>query len=168
MKVSKIYFDMDGVLADFDRGIVELCHLQPKPQGMQTEADNVEMFEAMRLQGNFYDKLEVLPGAAEMFNMIYERYGDKCEVLTGIPKPRRGITTASEDKTNWMRRKFGADIVMNIVYRSDKKNFCLGEDYILIDDYDSTIAEWEARGGIGIVHHSAEETIRRLTELGVL
>ena len=32
MKVKKIYFDMDGVLADFERGVREICCLEPIPQ----------------------------------------------------------------------------------------------------------------------------------------
>ena len=30
----RIYFDMDGVLADFDRGVRELCGLEPVSQGV--------------------------------------------------------------------------------------------------------------------------------------
>ncbi len=29
MEVEKIYFDMDGVLADFERGVKEICGLIP-------------------------------------------------------------------------------------------------------------------------------------------
>lgn len=28
--IEKIFFDMDDVLADFDRGIEELCHMAPQ------------------------------------------------------------------------------------------------------------------------------------------
>ena len=31
--IKKIYFDMDGVLADFDRGVTRLCGLKPLIQG---------------------------------------------------------------------------------------------------------------------------------------
>ena len=56
-------------------------------------------------------------------------------------------------------------IVVNIVYREEKKNYCTGPDCILIDDFEKTIREWEALGGTGIWHHSAEETLRKLQEI---
>ena len=31
--IEKIYFDIEGVLADFDRWVVEFCGMQPLPQG---------------------------------------------------------------------------------------------------------------------------------------
>lgn len=37
MKIEKIYFDMDGVLADFDRGIRELCHMDPLNQAIKSK-----------------------------------------------------------------------------------------------------------------------------------
>ena len=29
MEIKKIYFDLDGVMADFERGVFELCGLDP-------------------------------------------------------------------------------------------------------------------------------------------
>jgi len=31
MRYEKIYFDMDGVLADFAKGVRELCGMEPSP-----------------------------------------------------------------------------------------------------------------------------------------
>ena len=103
MSVSKIYFDMDGVLADFDRGVRELCGMEPPEQGVRSKAEDDRMWEEIRKVGHFYDKLELMPGAKEMFDAVYGKYGDRCEILTGIPKEKRKILTAAEDKRAWMK-----------------------------------------------------------------
>ena len=51
---------------------------------------------------------------------------------------------------------------MNIVYREEKKNFCKGKDWILIDDHPGNIASWREYGGTGILHVSAEETMKEM------
>ncbi|MBQ3863905.1 MAG: hypothetical protein II790_07700, partial [Schwartzia sp.] len=84
-----------------------------------------------------------------------------CEILSGIPKPRRGITTAADDKSEWVRRNLGEHIKVNIVYREEKKNYVTGRDCILIDDYEKNIKEWEKAGGTGILFISAKETLKR-------
>ncbi len=38
---------------------------------------------------------------------------------------------------------------------------------ILIDDLPNTIDEWNAKGGIGILHTSAANTIKELKKLGL-
>ena len=170
MKVEKIYFDMDGVLADFERGVREICGLEPIPQDAKNNDSlaEVEMWEAIRKTGNFYDCLEFMPGAKEMFDMVYGKYGDKCEILTGIPKPKRGIVTAGDDKRAWVRRLLSKDIVVNIVYREEKPKYCSGKDCVLIDDLGKNIKEWEAIGGTGILSKSAENTLARLRELDII
>lgn len=166
MKIRKIYLDMDGVLADFDRGVKEICGMEPLPQGgkRDPQQDNL-MWEAIREAGHFYDRLEPMPGAAEMFHTIYGKYGDRCEILTGIPKPSRGIETAAEDKVNWMHRVLSPEIVVHCVLRKEKMDFCKGAETVLIDDWVKNIDEWNQTGGTGILHRTAAETLRVLKTL---
>ena len=170
MKVKKIYFDMDGVLADFGRGVRELCGLEPISQGAKNNdsAEEDRMWNAIKDSGHFYDKLELMPGAKELFDAIYKRYGDKCEILTGIPKPKRGIDSAGDDKKAWVKRLLSKDIKVNIVYREEKARFCTGKDCILIDDFDKNIREWEAMGGTGVLSICANETCTELEKLGII
>lgn len=162
MDISKIYFDMDGVLADFDRGVTELCNFPYIPQDKKTPEQDDEMWAAIRKVEHFYFKLEPMEGALEMFAKIYEKYGSRCEILTGIPKPKRGIATAGEDKTEWVHKYLSPDIVVNIVYAQDKKNFCKGKDYVLIDDLKKNTDVWINSGGTGILHRSVENTMEIL------
>ncbi len=166
MNVKKIYFDMDGVLADFDRGVVELCGMDPIPQGARWKPGMDDpMWEKIREIDHYYDRLELMPGAKEMFDLVYGKYRDRCEILTGIPKPRRGILSAGEDKTKWVRRLLSEDIVVNIVFREQKPEYCTGKDCILIDDLEINIEAWEMIGGTGILHRSPKETISILKKM---
>ena len=170
IKVEKIYFDMDGVLADFERGVKEICGLNPPSQNARHHkpGEDNEMWEKIRQTTHFYDYLELMPGAKEMFDAVYGKYGDRCEILTGIPKPRRGITYAAEDKIKWVHRLLSENIKVNIVFREEKPQYCTGESCVLIDDMERNIHDWKAIGGTGIVNVSAEETMNRLRELGIL
>lgn len=170
MDIKKIYFDMDSVLADFLRGVREICGMEPPDQNaaIQDKAKDDEMWEKIRNQDHFYDRLELMPGAKEMFGAVYEKYGDKCEILTGIPKPERDIKTAGEDKTKWVHRLLSQDVKVNIVLREEKPQYCTGKDCVLIDDMEKNIHEWEDMGGTGIVNVSAADTMEKLKELGIL
>ena len=106
--------------------------------------------------------------AKAMFDAVYSKYGDKCEILTGIPKPRRGIVNATPDKKLWVKRLLSGDIVVNIVFREEKPKFCTGKNCILIDDMEKNIKEWNGMGGTGILNVNAEDTMNRLKELGIL
>ena len=167
-EVKKIYFDMDGVLADFERGVAELCGIQPVDQEKRSCEQDDFMWERIRETGHFYDRLELMSGAKQLFDAVYGKYGSRCEILTGIPKPGRGILTAGEDKTNWMHRLLAPDIVVNIVYKEQKPDFCTGKDCILIDDLRKNIEAWEEYGGTGILHTDAMHTIEVLREMDVL
>ena len=159
MKINKIYFDMDGVLADFNNGIIS--HGGQLPIGQ----DEQSMWDTIRENKHFFNRLTPIPGAIDMFKAIYEKYGNKCELLSAVPKPAKQIVTASEDKKEWAKRFIGSDTVVNLVYRDEKKNFCKGKDDILIDDFEKNISEWENSGGIGILFTTPENVLMQIAEI---
>ena len=166
---DKLYFDMDGVLADFDRGVEELLGLPAIPQGKQSPAETNRLYDTMReKEAHFYGKLHPVPGAVEFFNEMHERFGKKCGILTGIPRPKRGIAEARADKEAWLKKYLPGDYEVNIVYRIEKPLLCTGKGCILIDDYKSNIVAWEKAGGTGILHTDFDSTRKKLQELGVL
>ncbi len=169
MEVKKIYFDMDGVLADFARGVREMCNREYIPQGeIRSDEEEGLMWEAIRKVDHFYARLEPLPGAIGMLEEVCRVYGDRCEILTGVPKESRGIRDAGKDKIAWMRRMFPEEIPVNIVMRREKKNYCKGAGSILIDDLEKTVLEWREKGGIAVLHLDADSTLAALKEMGLL
>lgn len=163
MEIKKIYFDMDGVLADFERGINEICGMDMPIQGLSTDEEDNRMWEAVKEADHFYDNLEPMKGAIDMYRELSSKYD--CEILSAIPKPHRGIATAGEDKRNWVCRVLSPSMNVNIVYSQDKKNYAKDKGTILIDDLDKNIKEWENCGGTGIKFESAEQVLKRIKDL---
>ncbi len=168
--IEKIFLDMDGVLADFNLGVSKLCGIESISQDALDRDPRADaaMWAKIREVEHFYDSLELMPGAKEMFDELYGKYGDRCEILTGIPRPQRGIQNAGEDKIKWVRRLLSEDIKINIVLRAEKPKYCTGKGCILIDDLKSNIRNWENAGGTGILHVNPEETMRLFRETDTL
>lgn len=175
-EIEKIYFDMDGVLADFAKGVREICGIEPPPQPQDLSEEeraakkvaDDQMWELIRQAGNFYYQLELMPGAKEMFDALYEKYGDKVEILTGVPKEKRRIDSAGKDKEDWVREKLSKDVKINIVHREEKIQKCYNKGCILIDDMALNITEWENAGGTGIQNLDSASTMEKLKAMGIL
>lgn len=168
MKANFIYFDMDGVLADFDRGVKELCHMEPMDQALSTPEDHDRLYAAIRQVDSFYLNLKPIEEGLELFRKVYARYGSRCAVLTGIPKPNRGLPTAAVQKIQWIADYISPDVQVHTVLRKEKTQFCSGDSCILIDDFITNIRQWERYGGTGILYRNAADAEKRLEKLGVL
>lgn len=165
MEISRIYFDMDGVLADFDSGVEGLAHFPRHNQADQDDEKVDAMWEAVRAVSHFYDRLEPLPGALEMFCKVRDKFGDRVEILTGLPKPYRNIPDAESDKRRWVSRLLSDKIVVNACIREDKIKYCRDASCVLIDDLESNIEAWRKHGGTGLLHISPEDALKKLHEL---
>ena len=68
-------------------------------------------------------------------------------------------------KRLWVRNNTpGTKLIL--AARKNKQDYS-EENAILIDDLELTINEWNAKGGIGILHTSAASTIEQLKALGL-
>ncbi len=165
MIIQKIFIDMDGVLADFNKGLIELLNIQPMPQENQPVEWQEKMWNKISKYSRFYLDLQPISGAVESFKNLYTIFGDKIEILTGIPKPTRNVPFASQDKTEWVKRYLSSDVKVNTVLRAEKLNFSKGREYILIDDYSKNIKECTNTGGTGILFDNWQNVMSEINSL---
>lgn len=141
---DKIFIDLDGVLADFDRGVSELC-------GIGTE-DTKRMWDAVNNVEHFYLKLQPVYGAVEMFTSLRERFGERLEVISVLPRKECKVLHAEDDKRKWVSKTFGDEIVVNIVHNFEEmKAMCTGSSCILYTKDKDKIGPWVDARGIGAV-----------------
>lgn len=165
---KKIYFDMDGVLSDFNKGIVELCKMEAPRQNPNTPEYDERMFNAMRKVDHFYYRLDPIENTLDLFKEVKMIYGNKVEILTAIPKAIRNIVDADTDKLEWVKKYLGDEVKVNIVLRRDKPLFAKGKDYLLIDDTPNNIDSWIKAGGDGLLFKDAESARVELVKKAVL
>jgi len=155
--LPEIYCDLDEVLVDFMRGA------DATVGGIFVKMDKDERWNKINQTKGFWANLDWKPGGKRLHNFII-RYN--AHVLSAYANRDPASKTG---KMKWLKKnasfKRGN---IHLVLRSQKKNYATTDDKpnILIDDYDKNIREWEAKGGIGIIHTDVGKTISELKRLG--
>lgn len=143
--IKKIYIDMDGVLADFDK-MKELI-AKDRPEILD---DKEGLWEVVNSIEHFYYDLPLCPWANELMGFLQYLDVPLC-ILTALPR-RREIKNAEPDKRLWVKDFVDRNIEFRIgPYAIDKQNHCQGPGDVLIDDNAQNIAQWNAKGGHGIL-----------------
>ena len=153
----KLYLDMDGVLADFDKRAADILnmptHRYEKTFGSQA------FWHVLQSTPDFYSSFDLMLDAPFLFDAV-ERL--KPTILTGLPMG----DWAEPQKRAWGTRWFPG--VPMITCRSkDKSLYCSPGD-IIVDDRTEYRHLWEAKGGIWVHHTSAYDSIRQLRELRII
>lgn len=168
----ELYIDLDGVLADFSRGMT--VALQEVHGGNEVHQENQyeacpryrrKMWYTVEVyQGNggelWYD-LELMEDALILWEYIKPH---NPQILSATGDPR---FQAEPQKRRWVAEKFGEHVVVNLTRKAAEKSRHAASHRILIDDKMKAIDPWRDRGGIGVLHTSAADTIRQLQELGL-
>ena len=147
-----IYLDMDGVLADFNKE-----YLKHDPQ----KADR-KRFRSAVIDDKIFEKLDFMSDAQELLNHVSHLKNVNIEILTsmGTHDPFQG-NAAKQQKLIWLE-KHNIPYKANFVRNKTEKSLYATPTSILIDDSPGCISPFIAKGGHGILHHKASETIRIL------
>lgn len=154
----RLFFDCDGVMANFDKRAGEILGMHPRDYeekwGSTSFWDTLESKDP-----EFYLNLEPIDGALEFF----ERYRKHDPiVLTGAP-----LTMADSwwQKPLWVQKHLGQGTKVAVCQSKNKYLFCKSGD-TLVDDFTRYQNSWIAVGGNFVLHTSFEDSIAKLTELG--
>ncbi|KAL6062134.1 DNA repair exonuclease SbcCD D subunit [Balamuthia mandrillaris] len=168
----EIYCDLDGVLADFEGGLLKLTPSIP---------DNVaEIWSLIRRNKNFWKRLEPMDGAERLWSFLlslqHRQEGEdavKIKILTGVPDGKMGELAATQ-KRSWCQKHLPRLLASSsnagqqneevevITCQSSKKFEWSGITHVLIDDREELRQDWETMGGSFILHTDAESTIAQL------
>jgi hypothetical protein len=158
-KFTKIYLDMDGVIADFGKRYYELFHLTPK-QGDLMGLFN-EHFNAF-IGSNHFSTLDMMPDAKILLEHL-STLDIPIEILSSTARQDR-TEAISEQKRVWLI-SHGINYPRNFVPGKSLKYTFATPESIIIDDTLSVITDWTKAGGTAIHHTDAASTIASLDAL---
>lgn len=158
----KIFVDLDGVVADLDKHVLELTG-KTFPQLRKDDNDGFQNFvDSEREQGNsVFGDLDLMPDAQELWDYIV-KYKPSILTATGVPE-----VEATAEKIRWVMENLSGYDKIYTVKKSILKAEYAQPNHILIDDRAKSINPWRKAGGIGIEHKSAADTIQQLKSLGL-
>lgn len=162
-KLPRIYCDMDGVLCDF-KSAAEKITGKVINKWME-EPNKKEKWKPIIDKKDFWHTLPWQTGGKQLWSYI-SQYDP--HILSAYVEHATD-PNCIPGKRSWAQSHLGLPTSkINLVKRSEKQNFAKvhGEPAILIDDYVKNVNQFKARGGIGILHISAENTISQLKKLG--
>ena len=153
-----IYCDMDGVLCDFDKRFIEFSNGIP-PSRYESEFGKKAFWKLISGQGvKFWVDIPWMSDGKQLWNYI-KSYNPS---LLSAPSMEE---SSRSGKRLWVDNEIpGTKLILR---SAEQKQEFAKPNAILIDDRPSNIEQWRAKGGIGILHTSANKTIEQLKELGL-
>ena len=193
-RLPQIYCDMDGVLVDFERGIVDQINKDLQMiRKMEDKKNLVKIQRALDSLGRDEIVIDDLRGKSAtskpVRNYMYGRVGYDANFWSKLPWMPNGkelwnfiskydpyILTSPMQRGSEIGKAFWIDenlrpLPDKVFMSSEKYEWALsdaGKPNILIDDWSKNTVPWSNKGGIAIQHVNANTsaTISALKELG--
>ncbi len=155
---TKIYLDMDGVLADF---FAEYAKLAGVTSGSYRDIPPAKADPTLdkMIGTDFFARLPMFPTAPSLIKLVlsYVPTYDICS------SPLRGDhSNSAKWKKVWIQKHLSPQ-PRDVVITGTKERHAVNADgspNILIDDRGTNIVAWRARGGIGIKYQADEDSLQ--------
>ncbi len=157
-----IYFDMDGVLADFVTSFKKIDGRTT--QEVEKEGDPAFWAHVKKGGLAFWTEMPWMKGSKKLWNNVYgnrKTHDYNVEILTAAA---RKLPDSPKGKKIWVNRELGA-VKINLIRARDKHQFA-SKHSLLIDDSEKTIQQWRGAGGIGIHFKSPGQVLKDWKKAG--
>ncbi len=160
----QFFIDLDGVLVDFNSGVIKATGLTTEEQSPQ------QMWSVLARTPEFYAHLDWMSDGKKLWNAL--RVFNPV-ILTGVPWGN----WAEQQKRTWCARELGESVPVitglsrkkaDLAWTWLKENGLSDRLHLLIDDRLKLKSKWEDSGGTFIFHTSSEDTFAQLKSLGIL
>ena len=152
----KIYCDMDGVIVDFEGGYEKLTNTSIKGKYVKGDADFWQPIVDAGVK--FWAGLKWMSDGKELWSYI-NQYNPE---LLSAPSREE---SSKIGKHVWVKNNIpGTKLILK---SAPRKQELAEPNAILIDDRADNIQQWKDAEGIGILHTSAQDTIKQLQDLGL-
>jgi len=170
-KKRTVYVDMDHVLCDFDKSMIDvMVHLEhkygKKYENLSYENKSIANWKyVMSLKERFWSDMSWLPGSKNMWSFITKNFKN-VKILSSAGVKKEHDSYPYTGKILWLKKNVPLLDEKNIIIvsTSSLKSYYSKPEDILIDDMARNITQWESRGGIGIFHTKPEKTIEELKQ----
>lgn len=151
---------MDGVLCNFEKRFTELYGKDAL--GARDRKNFTTNWPNFIMDGNF-ESLEWFPGGKELLDFIQNETDWEVEILSSSGGEKFHSEVAAQ-KVVWLCDN-GIPYKANIVPGRKHKTAYATPETILIDDTEDIIVNFNAAGGLGILHKDINETLAKLRTL---
>jgi hypothetical protein len=148
----RLFLDLDGVLADFDRGVHAVTGQRPEALPLRA------MWAALSRAPRFFETLELMQDAEALWQFCAPHHPT---ILTGLPLG----SWAPAQKRRWVARVLGTHVPV-ITCMSREKPRWSAPGHVLVDDRATAREGWERKDGRFVHHVTAERSIAALRWLG--
>jgi len=157
-KISCIYLDMDGVIADFEKRYEELFGMKP------AEAEKKEKFYHLFdefIEDNNFASLDLMPEAMKGIEFL-RKAPVPTQILSSTANEEKYMAISKQKKI-WLEAH---GITFNPIFVPGKelKWKYATPSSIIIDDTESVIDDWRKAGGIAIWHKDWPTTLAILRQ----
>lgn len=151
--IKTIYLDMDGVIADFDKGYNAIY-------GVFCRDDPVKSHWTEAVKNGIFESLELMPGAQGMIDYIFT-LGLNVEILSSVSNRGDGPDVARQ-KEAWLNKHGLGELKRNFTPNKKSKGKYANQHSLLIDDSQECYDAFTNGGGYSILHKDSVDTIKQL------
>jgi phosphoglycolate phosphatase-like HAD superfamily hydrolase len=135
----KVYFDLDGVLADFESGYNKMF-----PDADIFNKDELDENKKEFFKNGFFLSLPVIEEGIELLKKYVDE-GYDVEILTSVGDNDTGENALH--KQQWVDKYIPYKIKMNWVKKAKNKSMFANNNSLLIDDREQSLIPFKSAGG---------------------